>query len=409
MSIRLEEYKDRVNFKGKSKREYVKTKVTESIMSLIEDSQYGFTIDVYDKTDKTYSSHDVAILSTKTTQEYEAANIIAPLEVGLDKGTIFKWDGYDWIVLKKMFRPDQPGFNGIAYRCTGELKWIDDDGILHVQPAYIRSGRITNALGVTPDVNRVFDNIVMHDTDWNMMAATQQPNPLPLLHPEMRFVIKGQSYRVTNVDNVSIDNVSILSLVDDKTLDTDDLINDIAYADEYEYTIANDLGKEVKLYAGDVMELPVRVLRDGIRVEEPYTLTSSDSSIVEVNGNKLIGRGLGTVTITATLNRNETKKEEFTVIVSEQHTTQEAQLFIEGSDYIEWNTHEDYYLSSREIGQFTYDVQSKIKVDDEDITDEGGNVIGIRLTVKDKYSGKIVLTCYTETSEVKKTIYIRTV
>lgn len=409
MSIRLEEYKDRVNFKGKSKREYVKTKVTESIMSLIEDSQYGFTIDVYDKTNKTYSSHDVAILSTKTTQEYEAANIIAPLEVGLDKGTIFKWDGYDWIVLKKMFRPDQPGFNGIAYRCTGELKWIDDDGILHVQPAYIRSGRITNALGVTPDVNRVFDNIVMHDTDWNMMAATQQPNPLPLLHPEMRFVIKEQSYRVTNVDNVSIDNVSILSLVDDKTLDTDDLINDIAYADEYEYTIANDLGEEVKLYAGDVMELPVRVLRDGIRVEEPYTLTSSDSSIVEVNGNKLIGRGLGTVTITATLNRNETKKEEFTVIVSEQHTTQEAQLFIEGSDYIEWNTHEDYYLSSREIGQFTYDVQSKIKVEDEDITDEDGNIIGIRLTVKDKYSGKIVLTGYTETSEVKKTIYIRTV
>lgn len=409
MSIRLEEYKDRVNFKGRSKREYVKTKVTESIMSLIEDSQYGFTIDVYDKTNKTYSSHDVAILSTKTTQEYEAANIIAPLEVGLDKGTIFKWDGYDWIVLKKMFRPDQPGFNGIAYRCTGELKWIDDDGILHVQPAYIRSGRITNALGVTPDVNRVFDNIVMHDTDWNMMAATQQPNPLPLLHPEMRFVIKGQSYRVTNVDNVSIDNVSILSLVDDKTLDTDDLINDIAYADEYEYTIANDLGEEVKLYAGDVMELPVRVLRDGIRVEEPYTLTSSDSSIVEVNGNKLIGRGLGTVTITATLNRNETKKEKFTVIVSEQHTAQEAQLFIEGSDYIEWNTHEDYYLSSREIGQFTYDVQSKIKVEDEDITDEDGNVIGIRLTVKDKYSGKIVLTGYTETSEVKKTIYIRTV
>lgn len=409
MSIRLEEYKDRVNFKGRSKREYVKTKVTESIMSLIEDSQYGFTIDVYDKTNKTYSSHDVAILSTKTTQEYEAANIIAPLEVGLDKGTIFKWDGYNWIVLKKMFRPDQPGFNGIAYRCTGELKWIDDDGILHVQPAYIRSGRITNALGVTPDVNRVFDNIVMHDTDWNMMAATQQPNPLPLLHPEMRFVIKGQSYRVTNVDNVSIDNVSILSLVDDKTLDTDDLINDIAYADEYEYTIANDLGEEVKLYAGDVMELPVRVLRDGIRVEESYTLTSSDSSIVEVNGNKLIGRGLGTVTITATLNRNETKKEEFTVIVSEQHTTQEAQLFIEGSDYIEWNTYEDYYLSSKEIGQFTYDVQSKIHVEDEDIIDEEGNVIGIRLTVKDKYSGKIVLTGYTETSEVKKTIYIRTV
>lgn len=409
MSIRLEEYKDRVNFKGRNKREYVKTKVTESIMSLIEDSQYGFTIDVYDKTNKTYSSHDVAILSTKTTQEYEAANIIAPLEVGLDKGTIFKWDGYNWIVLKKMFRPDQPGFNGIAYRCTGELKWIDDDGILHVQPAYIRSGRITNALGVTPDVNRVFDNIVMHDTDWNMMAATQQPNPLPLLHPEMRFVIKGQSYRVTNVDNVSIDNVSILSLVDDKTLDTDDLINDIAYADEYEYDIANDLGEEVKLYAGDVMELPVRVLRDGIRVEEPYTLVSSDSSIVEVNGNKLIGRGLGTVTVTATLNRNETITEEFTIVVSEQHTTQKSQVFIEGSDYVEWNDFEDYVLSSGEPFTYTYEIQSKIRASVDAIINEKNETTGVRVSVKDKYSGKIKLVFTVGDTSVEKIIYIRTV
>lgn len=410
MSIRLEEYKERVNFKGKSKREYVKTKVTESIMSLIEDSQYGFTIDVYDKKNKTYSSHDVAILSTKTTQEYEAANIIAPLEVGLDKGTIFKWDGYNWIVLKKMFRPDQPGFNGIAYRCTGELKWIDDDGVLHVQPAYIRSGRITNALGVTPDVNRVFDNIVMHDTDWNMMAATQQPDPLPLLHPEMRFVIKGQSYRVTNVDNVSIDNVSILSLADDKTLDTDDLKNDIAYNDEYEYIIENDLGEEVKLYAGDVMDLPVRVLRDGKKVEETYTLTSSDNSIVEVNGNKLIGRGIGTATVIAALDRNNTVTEEFTIIVSESHSIQTAQLFIEGSDYIEWNEKEKYYFSTREVGTFTYDSQTKMKVTHEDLFNENGEQIGIRLIARDKYSGKIVLTGETQSGQkVEKTIYIRTV
>lgn len=409
MSTRLEEYKERVNFKGRSKREYVKTKVTESIVSLIEDSQYGFTIDVYDKTNKTYSSHDVAILSTKTTQEYEAANIIAPLEVGLDKGTIFKWDGYNWIVLKKMFRPDQPGFNGIAYRCTGELKWIDDNGVLHVQPAYIRSGRITNALGVTPDVNRVFDNIVMHDTDWNMMAATQQPNPLPLLHPEMRFVIKGQSYRVTNVDNVSIDNVSILSLVDDKTLDTDDLINDIAYNDEYEYIIQNDLGTEVKLYAGDVMDLPVRVLRDGVRVEEMYTLTSGDTSIVEVSGNKLIGRGIGITTVTATLNRNNTITEEFTIVVGEGHDTQTAQLFIEGSDYIEWNEEEEYYFSTKETGTFSYDLQTKMKVTHENIINEDGEIIGIRLIAKDKYSGKILLIGETATQKVEKIIYIRTV
>lgn len=90
MSTRYEEYKERVHFKGNTKREYVKTKVAESIESLINDSQYGFVISVYDKKDKTYSDYDVAILSTKTTQEYEAANVIAPLTVGLEKGTLFK-------------------------------------------------------------------------------------------------------------------------------------------------------------------------------------------------------------------------------------------------------------------------------------------------------------------------------
>ena len=65
-----------------------------------------------------------------------------------------------------MFRPDQPGFNGIAYRCNDYIKWIDEKTEeLHVQPAYVRSGRITNAVGVTPDVTRLFDNLRLHDTD----------------------------------------------------------------------------------------------------------------------------------------------------------------------------------------------------------------------------------------------------
>ena len=46
MSTIFQEYKNRVHFKGKTKREYVNTKVRESIDSLIEDSQYGFSIEV---------------------------------------------------------------------------------------------------------------------------------------------------------------------------------------------------------------------------------------------------------------------------------------------------------------------------------------------------------------------------
>lgn len=407
MSTRYEEYKDRVHFKGNTKREYVKTKVKESISSLIEDSQYGFTISVYNKNSKKYTDHEVAILSTKTTQEYEAANIIAPLEVGLEKGTLFNWESNDWIVLKKMFRPDQPGFNGIAYRCTGDLKWIDKDTKeLFIQPAYIRSGRITNALGVTPDVNRVFDNIVMHDTDWNMMAATQRNLDF---HPEMRFILNGQAYRVTNVDNVSIDDVSILSLVDDKLLDTDDRINGIAYADVYEYTIHNKLTEDLKLYAGDITEIPIVVLKDGVTVDEDYILESKDPSIVEVNGKKIISRGLGSTEIIVSLSKNKTIFTVIPVEVGEEHVPQEVKIYIDGNDYIEWNTSEEYKLSNGAPASFEVECLSKIRktIDYINPTEEGSE--GVKISIKDKYSGTFVITAMTEQGLVEKTVYIRTV
>lgn len=401
MSTRYEEYKERVHFKGNTKREYVKTKVKESISSLIEDSQYGFTISVYNRNDKTYTDHEVAILSTKTTQEYEAANVIAPLEVGLEKGVLFKWDDNDWILLKKMFRPDQPGFNGIAYRCTGFLKWIDKDTKeLHIQPAYIRSGRITNALGVTPDVNRKFDNIILHDTDWNMMAATQQNFGL---HPEMRFIINGQAYRVTNVDNVSIDNVSILSFVDDKLLDTDDIVNGIAYDDVYEYVIKNKLTDDTKLYAGDVMELPVLVLKDGVEVEEDVVLTSSNEDIIQIDGDKLIGRGIGTAIVRVALVRNETIYIDIPIEVSGEHTQQEIKLYITGDDYIEWNTSQTYQLSDGSEAIFGVETFSKIRKEIE-LTDTS-----VTISIKDKYSGTFVITAETPQGIVEKTVYIRTV
>lgn len=402
MSTRYAEYKNRVHYKGNSKREYVKTKVEESISSLIEDSQYGFTVDIYKPENKSYVSHDVAILSTKTTQEYEAANIIAPLSAELDKGVLFKWNDDKWLVLKKMFRPDQPGFNGIAYRCNYDLKWINEDNSeLHVQPAYVRSGRITNALGVTPDVNRVFDNIIMHDTDWNMMAATQRSLDF---HPEMRFIINGQAYRVTNVDNVSIDGVSILSLVDDRLLDTDDRINGIAYSTKYEYTIVNKLTDDVKMYAGDIMELPIVILRNGIAVDEDFIITSNDSSIVEVSGTSIIGRGIGNTSLLVQLAKNDTVSITIPIEVSEEHTQQEIKIYIEGNDYIYWNTTETYRLSNGAPAVFAVEAKTKTR-HSESFADDNTSV---SISIKDKYSGTFEITAETEQGTVSKTVYIKT-
>lgn len=240
----------------------------------------------------------------------------------------------------------------------------------------------------------------MHDTDWNMVAATQKKLDF---HPEMRFIINGQAYRVSNVDNVSIDNVSILSLVDDKLLDTDDIINGIAYDDVYEYTIKNKLTDDTKLYAGDVMELPVLVLRNGVEVDEDVILTSSDESIIQVDGRRLIGRGLGTAIINVALALNNTISIDIPIEVSEEHTQQEVKLYITGDDYIEWNSSQTYTLSDGSPAAFEVETLSKIR---KEISFTENSVT---ISIKDKYSGTFIISADTAQGRVEKTVYIRTV
>ena len=411
MSTTFQEYKNRVHFKGVTKRDYVNTKVRESIDSIIEDSQYGFEIEVL-----TYSMDDVtgehketrtpaqaAILSTKSTQDYERANIITYNEVGLDRGSLIEWDDSKWIILQKMFRPEQPGFNGYAYRCTGELKWIDDNGTLQVRPGYISSGRTTNSLTYTPDVNYKFDNIVLHDTDWSMIAAIQQDLTI---HNEMRFIVKGKAYRVTNIDNVSIDNVSILSMVDDKLLDSDMVFDDgTGVAAKMDYEIKLNVEEPLRLFAGDIRQIPVTVTRDGIVVDEYVSLTSLHPEIVEVDGTTLIGRGVGEAKVICALKRNPLVTKTIQLFITEEHPEPETpQFFIEGSDAIEWNTNASYTLSDDQVAEWEVEVFSKVK---HTITYLEGR--GVNIAIKDKYAGTIVVTAILGDTVISKEILIQTV
>ena len=397
MSTMYQEYRNRVQFKGASKREYVNTKVAESINSLIYDSQYGFTII------KDGKEYDVAILSTSSTQDYEKANIIAFNEVGLDRGSLFQWNDDNWIVLQKMFRPEQPGFNGYAYRCTGELKWIDENGVLQIRPGYISSGRTTNSLTYTPDVNYKFDNVFLHDTDWSMIAAIQQDLTI---HNEMRFIVKGKAYRVTNIDNVSIDNVSILSLVDDKLTDADVIFEDgSGVANGYaNYKLRVDVIEPVQLFAGDVKEIPVSVIDNGLSVQETVLYESLTPDVLTIDNNRIIGRGIGLGRIKCYLQKNPYIFIEVAVDVTEQHIEDTTAICIEGSDFIEWNSSETYKLSNGDNAIFSAEWLTGIKHKPAVITDNE-----VTISIYDKRAGTIMITCEYNGQTLEKEVLIKTV
>ena len=82
---------------------------------------------------------------------------------------------------------------------------------------------------------------------------------------------------------------------------------------------------------------------------------------------------------------------------------------IEGNDYIEWNSTEVYKLSNGESGAFDVEVKSKIRKEIEFIENENGQIVGVSISIKDKYSGTIVIECSTNGKVIEKTVYIRTV
>lgn len=404
MSTTYQSYRDRVQYKGKTKRDYVNTKVRESIDSLVDESQYGFTITVLTKNKETHeeirNEHNVAILSTKSTQDYERANIIAHNEVGLDRGSLFEWDDAKWIILQKMFRPEQPGFNGYAYRCTGALKWIDKDGRLQIRPGYISSGRTTNSLTYTPDVNYKMDNILLHDTDWSMIAAIQQDLTI---HNEMRFIIKGKAYRVTNIDNVSIDNVSILSLVDDKLLDSDKVYEDgTGIASDTLYTLKADIELPMSVFAGDIKSIPVSVYEHGTVVNDEIIYTSNDNSVAEIQDGVLIGRGVGECTITCALKKNPTVTMDLAVVVTAEHPAEDTPVYyIVGPDTLAWGTTGEYKLSNGANATFEVEVFSKMR---PIITHTDNSVL---IELKDRYGGNIKITTVYENDIIEKDVVIK--
>ena len=65
---------------------------------------------------------------------------------------------------------------------------------------------------------------------------------------------------------------------------------------------------EIKMYADDILELPITILKNGIQVDEEYILESLDNNLIEVSGNRIIGRGLGKASVKCSLKKNKERR-----------------------------------------------------------------------------------------------------
>ena len=384
----LDNYKARVTGTiGSSLKEYVKDQVRTNLDIFLDKSQYGMDVIIDGEEQR------IGIMTAAMTDIRDEVLVLSKPNV-LRMGTLFEWDNEFWVVVKRESRVIKESFYGTAYRCNVDLKWIDKEGNLISQKAYAK-GRGMSSILVE---NKYTEPPVMsREVDTPITVITQRNLEL---EQDMRFLFNGQPYRVTFVDNLSIDGTTILGMYDDLLQDGDDTVNNIANYLRYNYTISLDFEPDVVLKVGEPFTVNYHIIKDGEITDMKDVILSAPEETCEIDGLTITPLVAEDIPVTVTSTTNELINTQFVIHSGEEWINDN--IFIIGPDTIAWNSSATYKLNNGAEAEFVVTFPPKVK--GEIITSDNN----VTISIKDKYSGTIKLVVMTDEEIYTKDIDIVT-
>ena len=384
----LDNYKTRVNSSiGSSLKEYVKGQVRTNLDIFLEKSQYGMDVIINGKQER------IGIMTGSMTDIRDEVLVLSKPDI-LKMGTLFEWEDEFWVVVKREARVIKESFYGTAYRCNVDLKWVDKNGNLISQKAYAK-GRGMGSILVE---NKYTDPPIMsRDVDTPITVITQRNLEL---EQDMRFLFNGQPYRVTFIDNLSIDGTTILGMYDDILHDGDDVVNNVADYAKYNYTIELKFEPDVILKVGEPFTVTYDILYGGVLGESKDVILQADDDLCTIDGLTITPIEATDIPVKVVSSTNELISTEFVIHSGVEWV--EENVFIVGPDSIEWNSSANYHLNTEENAEFIVNFPSKVKGKYQ-TTDNS-----VSIEVGDKYSGTIELIAMTNSEIYTKNISIVT-
>lgn len=381
----LDNYRARIEGSiGTSLKDYVKKQVRTNLDVFLDISQYGMDVTIDGETQR------IGIMTGGMTDVRDEVLVLSKPDV-LRMGTLFEWDGEYWVVVKREARVIKESFYGTAYRCNVDLKWVDKEGNLISQKAYAK-GRGMSSILVE---NQYTDPPVMtRDVDTPITVITQRNLEL---EQDMRFLFNGQPYRVTFVDNLSIDGTTILGMYDDILQDGDDVVNNVADYSDWTYTISLDFEPDVVWTVDTPFEVKYHVLLNGEIVDEKPIEIIVPEDTCEIEGNVIIPKVAEDIPVRVELESNELIYSEFVIHTGEEWV--KNNVFLVGSDSIAWFTEQTYRLNTNEMAEFIVTFPEKVK--GTYTTTDNSITVG----VGDKYSGTIKLIAITTDEGQESVVY----
>lgn len=384
----LDNYKARVTGTvGSSLKDYVKNQVRTNLEVFLDKSQYGMDVTIDGEEQR------IGIMTGSMTDVRDEVLVLSKLDV-LKMGTLFQWDEDFWVVVKREARVIKESFYGTAYRCNVDLKWVDKEGNLISQKAYAK-GRGMSSILVE---NKYTEPPIMsREVDTPITVITQRNLNL---EQDMRFLFDGQPYRVTFVDNLSIDGTTILGMYDDILQDGDDVVNNIADYSRYDYSISLDFEPDVILQVGEPFTVKYHIISSGEIADTKDIILSAPEDTCKIEGTTITPLVAEDIPIKVTSATNELIYTEFVIHSGEEWIVDN--IFIVGPDIIEWNGSASYKLNNNANAEFIVTFPAKVK---GQFTSEENSVT---ISVKDKYSGIIKLVVMTDEDIYTKDINIVT-
>lgn len=329
-------YQSRINHMGTSTAERIRNGGIRSFQKWLAQSPHTLR----DLSVQRGIYFDGIVLTNKDKQHEKIMFLNVSNDIPITVGDIMNWKLDSGEIQKWLLIQEQKKTNGTyrtfwIVRCNYLMKWVDSNGHLQQSWSYF--------------VSSLDSKIKGNFRTWNRMISPQPNKYAELLMPRYpieratNFIVEQQSWTVVEYDHTSVPGVIYLSLTEGKINSIyDDVENNIADTDKlanYDLLLPQT---EQRFKVGDVINPVFTLTKNGIPIDEPVDMISTNKQVVKLVNNELTAVGAGEVEIILRLQNYPTIEQRLTVNVTAEE--QEFSAFIDGPDTLRLDNNATYTL-----------------------------------------------------------------
>ena len=211
----------------------------------------------------------------------------------IKRGDLVNWDGENWLIISDIGHKRYSYYKGIIQKCNYNIKF-NFEGTIKQFPAIADS--------------KVFDvetNQYLSVPAGKIVVTMQSNADSENIKINDRFIKMKNAWKVTGIDRTK-NGLLILWCDLDSITSSDDVVNEVANAGDYVYTLEITSGDNANIQEGNTLQLTTVVKLNGnVVTDKTVTFSCDNPSIASVDENGLVTAiSAGECIITASLTDN---------------------------------------------------------------------------------------------------------